>query len=237
MKLTIAVMGIAGMLTFPAMAQVRIVRGVPVPRTSPEWTPIRDKMEVVAVEGKNLAVRTFTEEDQVTGAGGTGNGQLWPVHHLVKTYHETFAITNYPSANAFTRGSVIRGPILLMRVGNVRVPVSETETGTETTTRYVNVPLYDYGTDYVPPPKVLTAKEAEQLKASSQKASESAAVATFNFHQRQALAGNAGSQFRLGQLYLEGKGCSSNTNEARVWFRKAAAQGNEDAIAQLKLLE
>ncbi len=69
------------------------------------------------------------------------------------------------------------------------------------------------------------------------KAPSATDVATFKFHSRQAAAGNVGSMYRLGQLYLEGKGCDTNTNQAKIWFQKAADQGNAEAKQALEDLK
>ncbi len=46
---------------------------------------------------------------------------------------------------------------------------------------------------------------------------------------RSARAGNAYAQFRLGQLYAEGKGIAKDPAHAVKWWRKAAAKGNSEA--------
>ena len=266
MKLAVALIGIAGMLTFHAAAQYRVVRGEVFARNAPDWIAIRDTMEVIDVRGRLLVCQAFLEQDVVTPAGGSGNAQLWPVHHTERSYGEVFVITNYPSVGILKAGDVIQPPVLVMEVSNPRVRVSETDefhqhqdssahtssahptptikTSTSTSTAHNRVtaaygsrgPLYDYGTDYVPPPVKLTPEQAAAARAAAEKQSDAATEATFKFHMALAQDGNAGSQFRLGQLYLEGKGCAANTNEAKAWFEKAAAQGNGEAKAQLKLL-
>jgi len=70
---------------------------------------------------------------------------------------------------------------------------------------------------------------AEEKKAAADKA-------TFKFHSDQAKVGNIGSMVRLGQLYLAGQGCQADTNEARIWFQRAADQGNAEAAQALKSL-
>ncbi len=59
----------------------------------------------------------------------------------------------------------------------------------------------------------------------------------FKYCYKYASAGNAWPQFFLGQLYLEGRGCEVNTNEAKLWFKKAADQGNDSARKQLEKLQ
>ncbi len=81
------------------------------------------------------------------------------------------------------------------------------------------------------------AAQAAAAKAAAEKKQSDADKATFKFHHDRALAGDAGSQFRLGQLYLEGKGVNVDTNEAKAWFKKASNQGNEEAATELKRLD
>jgi TPR repeat protein len=44
-----------------------------------------------------------------------------------------------------------------------------------------------------------------------------------------AAQGHVGAQFRLGFMYLEGRGVSESAAEAAKWFREAAEQGYSDA--------
>jgi TPR repeat protein len=44
------------------------------------------------------------------------------------------------------------------------------------------------------------------------------------------------AQFNLGNMYNYGKGVIQDYNQAVYWYRKAAEQGNVDAIAALKQL-
>ncbi len=49
----------------------------------------------------------------------------------------------------------------------------------------------------------------------------------------QALAGDAGSQLGVAQMYLEGIGCERNTGEALYWFQRAAHQGDAMSMNML----
>ncbi|RAO77946.1 tetratricopeptide repeat protein [Dyella jiangningensis] len=49
----------------------------------------------------------------------------------------------------------------------------------------------------------------------------------------QALAGDAGSQLGVAQMYLEGIGCERNTGEALYWFQHAAHQGDAMSMNML----
>jgi TPR repeat protein len=45
--------------------------------------------------------------------------------------------------------------------------------------------------------------------------------------------GNADAQYRLGDMYYEGKGVALDPTEAAKWYRKAAEQGDSDAQSML----
>ena len=51
-----------------------------------------------------------------------------------------------------------------------------------------------------------------------------------------AIAGDAASQYGLGQAYLYGRGVATDLDQAELWFRKAAAQGHLEAADNLGLL-
>jgi hypothetical protein len=48
--------------------------------------------------------------------------------------------------------------------------------------------------------------------------------------------GDAGAQFNLGQLYVNGQGILQDHVQARQWYEKAAAQGHADAEVNLGIL-
>ena len=48
--------------------------------------------------------------------------------------------------------------------------------------------------------------------------------------------GSISAQFGLGYCYLKGNGVSRNISKAKEWLRKAADQGDEDAIELLREL-
>jgi hypothetical protein len=253
----VGLMGPIGLTVLPVMGEVRVVRGQLIDRTSADWTVFSDRIEVAEPPGRNLIVcRSFRERDVVTPQGGTGNARLMPAYHHERVYLDAFVLTNYPKSNFFRRWQVIEPSFVALRVDEISIKVSDptmyptrrTRTivqspgaGTETqvstlTDKLVTFELYDYGELYVPPARAQTPEEAAAAKAQAAKKGQAAAVATFKFHQDQALAGNAGSQLRLGQLYLEGKGVERDTHQAQVWFEKAAAQGNAEAAAELRRL-
>jgi TPR repeat protein len=49
--------------------------------------------------------------------------------------------------------------------------------------------------------------------------------------------GNAYAQNRVGWWHLTGKGVAKDLNRASQWFKLAAAQGNDNAIANLKYID
>ena len=55
---------------------------------------------------------------------------------------------------------------------------------------------------------------------------------------RAAEAGHAGAQYNLGFLYLGGgRGVAQDEAQAIYWLRKAAAQGDEDALDMLDAID
>ena len=59
----------------------------------------------------------------------------------------------------------------------------------------------------------------------------------FYWMERSAKQGYGQAQRKLGELYQFGIGCSKNTIEARIWYKKASEQGDEVASYLLKKLE
>merc|ERR1711865_778304 len=49
--------------------------------------------------------------------------------------------------------------------------------------------------------------------------------------------GHPGAQSNLGHMYAQGDGIDQSYSKAREWFTKAAAQGQEEAIQNLKILD
>jgi len=106
---------------------------------------------------------------------------------------------------------------------------------------------YDYYQLTPPPPKPMTPEEIAAAKVAAEKATADAkivaakkkaqsAVATIKFYTDKANAGDADAQNRLGEIYRDGEYCAKDIPTARVWFAKAAAQGNAKAADALKKL-
>jgi len=53
----------------------------------------------------------------------------------------------------------------------------------------------------------------------------------------EAMAGNSNAQFDIGAMYQNGRGVVVSRDMAIEWYRKAAAQNNQNAISRLKLLQ
>jgi len=70
--------------------------------------------------------------------------------------------------------------------------------------------------------------------AEQQKKQETPAAITILL--RTAQQGNAESQAKLAQAYLEGRGVQQSDLEAAKWYRKAAEQGNADAQSNLGVM-
>merc|ERR1711865_606538 len=51
------------------------------------------------------------------------------------------------------------------------------------------------------------------------------------------MGGHADAQSNLGVMYVSGDGIGQSFSKAREWWTKAAAQGNESAIQNLKMLD
>lgn len=58
----------------------------------------------------------------------------------------------------------------------------------------------------------------------------------FQFQSRLAKEGNAEAQFKLGEMYEEGRGTPQDDEVAKQWYKKAANQGHAKAEARLKAL-
>ncbi len=96
---------------------------------------------------------------------------------------------------------------------------------------------FDYGKPCTPVPAQLpTAAEFADAKFESAKKKNTHYREAFKESHDLAVAGDVESQWKLGELYLSGHGCPVDTNEARIWLEKAAAGGNTNAIADLRIL-
>lgn len=58
----------------------------------------------------------------------------------------------------------------------------------------------------------------------------------FVFQSKLAKQGNAQAQFKLGEMYEEGRGVSADLHQARYWYEKAAGQGVEEARDRIDAL-
>lgn len=85
-----------------------------------------------------------------------------------------------------------------------------------------------------PPP---TKQEIAAAKTEAEKKQIETDKATFKFHLARAQAGNDGSQLRVAEMFLQGKGCTANKDQAIAWLKKSAGQGNTDAKQRLAELE
>lgn len=243
MKTTLQILGLIGLMAVSVLGEeYRIVRGDVIPRNSRDWTVLGGSLEVTSTSGRNLFCRCFTEQTVVGNVGGSGNARFTPTYRHERTYGETFVLTNYPNSGGYKRGDVIRGPLAAMRVGttkwtgSVHSVYTSSSGSTSTYGEGGTCDLYDVGTPFVPAAKPLTAEQAKAVQSEAAKKAAAGAVATFKFHQERAENGDASSQFRLGQLYMDGTGVERDTNQARIWFDKAAAQGNTEATKALRRL-
>lgn len=51
------------------------------------------------------------------------------------------------------------------------------------------------------------------------------------------IPGNSNAEYRLGLMYLEGRGVKESRDKAARWFRRAAEKGHDQAAAALEALE
>lgn len=58
----------------------------------------------------------------------------------------------------------------------------------------------------------------------------------FVFQSKLAKQGNAEAQFKLGEMYEEGRGVEKDLHQAHYWYEKAAAQGSLDAKERIQSL-
>ncbi len=205
-----------------AMGQYKMVNGKVYAKNSRDWRVFYERIEV-QFGGPIPICRTFTMQGS---DGKIGAGVRTAGHSETKVYGETFALKNYPGAAGFRPGDEIHGPIAAMPTG----------------AEYRNVQIYDYGTDYTPPPPKggttpVSKTTATGAGTADTKKLDPGAVTTFKFHLQKARDGDVGSQVRVAQLYLEGKGTQQDTNQAKIWLEKAKAQGSEEASGMLKDLE
>ena len=132
-----------------------------------------------------------------------------------------FFLRNYPSVLLPTTGKRIEG--LAMQTGVF-------QHGNET------LEQWDYGVDYTPQPHKLTPEEVAAAKVEADRKKAAADAATLKFYQEQAEKGDAYGQYRMGLRYLKGDGVTKDLAKARDYLSKAAAQGNNEAAAELAKL-
>ena len=59
----------------------------------------------------------------------------------------------------------------------------------------------------------------------------------FEYYEQAADLGHADAQFALGLLYATGQGVTKDELKAKEWWTASAAQGDEQAIKNLQILE
>ena len=195
----------------PAQAETRMVQGRAVPGS--DWVVIRDAIEVTRYLQGTLLCRSFSDREVELGRTGGGNMRLWPNTRMVRTYKQTFALTNYPGAENLKPGHIIKG-VAAVPVGSF---------GSDRAT------LYDYGTVYVPPTRKATPAEAAAAKAEAGKKLSESDAAKLKFEEEQAEKGKDRYQYKVGMRYLKGDGVPADEIKALDYLYKAAAQGNEEA--------
>jgi hypothetical protein len=211
---------IAVLVSLSAQGQslYRLVQGKVIPRNSRDWTIISDGIEVKGFLGGALLCTTFTmhEVNTTTTVPSAHFTHVVAATKSVKTYKDSFVLTNYPTAKRCVIGDVLRSPIAVMRIDGMGARA-----------------LYDYGVDYTPPERKLTPEEAAAAKAQAVKMNAVGETAKLKFDEEQAENGKDLYQYRMGMRYLNGDGVEKDPAKASEYLEKSAAQGNQDAVKAL----
>jgi Sel1 repeat len=131
-----------------------------------------------------------------------------------KITNELFFLTGFPRPVAV-------GQVLSRTDRLVAIKAGTTPAG--------NLPNLDYGTVWAP---VLT----DEQKAKAAQAKTDAGSKVLAWHQELADKGDPYGEYKMGLHYLNGDGVAKDLQKARDLFSKAAAQGNQDAAAELAKL-
>ena len=97
------------------------------------------------------------------------------------------------------------------------------------TTPAGNLPNLDYGVVWAP-------ELTDEQKAKAAQTKNEAGAKVLAWHQELADKGDPYGQYKMGLHYLNGDGVAKDVQKARDLFSKAAAQGNQDAAAELAKL-
>ena len=87
-----------------------------------------------------------------------------------------------------------------------------------------------------PLPPQPTAQQVSDQRAQSELKASQAADRVLKFHQELADKGDPYGEYQMGLRYLKGDGVEKDPRKAREMFVKAAAQGKEEASAELEKL-
>jgi TPR repeat protein len=134
---------------------------------------------------------------------------LLPHHSLANT---RFLVSGYPRPVSIGR--------VLSRNDRLVAYKSEMKEG---------LPTLEYGTVWVP-------ELTEEQKAQAAQAKSKTQSKVLAFHQELADKGDAYGEYKMGMHYLAGDGVDKDVAKARDWLGKSAAQGNQDAAAELAKL-
>ena len=95
---------------------------------------------------------------------------------------------------------------------------------------------WDYGVDYIPQARKLTAEEVTAAKTEAQKKKAEMDAAIVKFEMEKSEKSSDLYQYRVGLRYLNGNGVPKDLAKARDYLSEAAAQGNKEAAAELAKL-
>lgn len=128
--------------------------------------------------------------------------------------NDLFFLSNYPRP-------VSVGKVLSRSDRLVAIKAGTTPAG--------NLPNLDYCTVWAP-------ELTEEQKAKAAQAKNAAGAKVLAWHQELADKGDPYGRSKMGLHYLNGDGVAKDPQKARDMFSKAAAQGNQDAAAELAKL-
>lgn len=96
----------------------------------------------------------------------------------------------------------------------------------------------DFGTIWTPPaPEPLSANQILAARKKSDEIKSAAEKKAFDWNMKRAEKGDAYGQLRVGECYRDGQGVETDIQQARAWLKKAASQGQNDAIKALSKLD
>ena len=209
----------------------RVVEGVTNTIYDKGWFHFSGK--VLNIEAKHVHVQGPPDSSAAGLSGICVDGSVSLLNDNVP-FSLIFFVVNCPYT--FADEDVIEDSLFYMAKAAGTVTVDSTavygpEARSTKLAKTITLHKFDYGQVISPPPEVVAAAAAKAAEAKRK-----AAAAVLKLDQEKAAEGSALYQFRLGRRYLAGNGVAMDPVKARELSEKSAAQGNEDAAAELKKL-